>query len=640
MKKTILHSGILYVFTLTALLGFHGCKYLRTPVLGDVSVKAVSSRSITLDKPVLTDEGKPAATLNAYIGISGSISAEGTVISNFLEGPVNVLNSGYQFMGLETGQSYDIYVVAENISGSSISKISNISTEIPQIDPATYPEIANDEMGLFRWYLSVGDDEISDFSKIEAYDPGQGGLSSYRYSLAFITYFLTLEQYHKLPACPEIIKPRMDRLIQKMIEKPVWSYWADTSRGIVYLEPFMNRPYPEAHDPVAEKNIMYSGHLGHMIASYEMLYRDLKWSEPGSIVFKYSDTEQFVYDNNSLQKVLYDQMSNNWYHGIVCEPNAVFPECNQHPVLSLMLYDSVHGKDYSKVRDKFMDFFLKSMMINPVSHETCLFFLVKQKTTVSQEFANFGNGLSLLTIPLAWSGLLNIRTSVANGWNGTFMHAWQPEFIERHYPYQKERRLIEPDENTAYLKTEMILDQIVTPFFAMLASEVGDLETRDKLINWCRDYYKPVWEDGMLKYPVNEPVTIINPNNGFTASSQALTGILIAYAMANTKDGQKDVIASPFTERNFTSPIVTGVDYPNVVLRRAIYDFEKETLIVSTEGGALKNGSTSISIEQLDPSRTWCLIIDGCPAGNFSGISSMPIEVGLDQKHDIVLIAE
>jgi hypothetical protein len=172
MKKTFLHSGILYVFTLTALLGFQGCKYLRIPVLGNVSVKAVSSRSITLDKPVLTDAGKPAATLNAYIGISGSISAEGTVISNFMEGPVNVLNSGYQFMGLETGKSYDIYVVAENISGSCISKISNVSTEIPQIDPATYPEIANDEMGLFRWYLSVGDDEISDFSKIEAYDPG------------------------------------------------------------------------------------------------------------------------------------------------------------------------------------------------------------------------------------------------------------------------------------------------------------------------------------------------------------------------------------------------------------------------------------------------------------------------------------
>jgi hypothetical protein len=176
MKKTFLYSGILYIFIVTAVLGFQGCKYLRARILGDISIKAVSSRSITLDKPVLIDAGKPAATLNAYIGISGNISADGTVISDSLKGPVNVLNSGYQFKGLETGKSYDIYVIAENISGSCINKITNISTAIPQIDPASYPEIANDEMGLFRWYLSVGDDEISDFSKIEAYDSGQGGL--------------------------------------------------------------------------------------------------------------------------------------------------------------------------------------------------------------------------------------------------------------------------------------------------------------------------------------------------------------------------------------------------------------------------------------------------------------------------------
>jgi hypothetical protein len=640
MKDTCFLTQTIKFILVVMLLAVSGCKELRPPVLNDISIKGVSSRSITLEDPILSDAGNPQATVSAYIGLSGKIREDGPDVTDMLEGPVDVSKGSYQFNGLATGQSYDIIVVAKNTSGDSVKSITGVMPAVPEIDPAAYPEISNDEMGIFRWYLSVCDDPITDFSRIESFDKWQGGLSSYRYSLAFMTYFLTIEQYHKIPACPEIIKPRMDRLIQKMIERPVWSYWADTSRGIEALEPFMNRPYPEAHDPVGLKNIMYSGHLGHMIASYEMLYRDLKWSEPGSIVFKWSDDEAHVYDNNSLQRAMYNQMANNPHKSIECEPNAVFPECNEHPILSFMLYDHVHGTNYGEARKAFMDFFLLSRMISPITHETCLFYLVKQKTTLSQEFASFGNGLSLFSVPLAWLGVLNVRTSVANGWNGTFMHAWQPEFIERHYEFQKKRRVIETDSNTAYIKTEMILDQIATPFFAMLASEVGDLELRDKLVAWCKDYYKPVWVNDMLSYPVREPVTLINPRKGFTPTSQALTGILIAYAMANTKDGQRMVIEKPFTDRNFSAPKVSGIDFPNVLPNRAIYDFEKESLIVTVSGGALKTGNTVLNISQLDPARQWALITDGQLIRRFTGVSSIPVEVSLDKTHDIVLIAE
>jgi hypothetical protein len=640
MNKSKGFGVVLLIFFAVSLVFIAGCKTLRAPVLDELSIKGVSSRTITLDAPKLIDAGKPEASLTAYIGLTGEIKCDGTDVTSAIEGPVNVRKSGYQFKGLVTGMSYDIIVVAANICGSSVKTAAGITPATPQVDPASYPGIDGDEMGLFRWYLNVADDPIDDFSKIESFDPEQGGLSSYRYTLAFMTYFMTIEQYHKLPACPEIIRPRMDRLIQKMIERPVWSYWAETSKGVPPLEPLLNKPYPEAHDPVSDRNIMYSGHLGQMIASYEMLYRDMKWSRPGSIVFKFSDDEQFVYDNNSLQKVMHDQMKNNWHKSIACEPNAVFPECNQHPVMSFMLYDSVHGTNYGEARNAFMDFFLQARMISPVTHEACLFFLIKQRATVSQEFANFGNIISLVSVPAAWLGLINVRTSVANGWTGTFMHAWQPEFIERHYPFQKARRIVEPDANTAYLKTEMVLDQIATPFFAMLAAEVGDLSTRDKLIAWCRDYYKPSWENGMLKYPVCEPVTIIDPRKNFTPTSQALTGALIAYAMANKKDGQRDVIQKPFTDRNFTSPEITKVDYPNVLVKRAIYDFEKEALILTTEGGAMTQGSTVINIERLDPLRIWDLIIDGQYIRKLSGVSSLPLEIGLDRKHDIVLVAE
>jgi hypothetical protein len=42
--------------------------------------------------------------------------------------------------------------------------------------------------------------------------------------------------------------------------------------------------------------------------------------------------EVFEYSNRSLQKVIVDQMEQNEWVGVCCEPNAVFVVCNQFPV--------------------------------------------------------------------------------------------------------------------------------------------------------------------------------------------------------------------------------------------------------------------------------------------------------------------
>ena len=641
MNRNYIKSiGIMMCFTLAIFL-VPGCKSIA-PVLNDLSVKGFSSRTITIDMPTLLTKGDPVPTVEAYIGTTGGITVDGSTVTGSTEGPVDVSKSGYQFKGLTTGIGYDIIVIAKNKGGFSVKTKTNIVPAIPAIDPASYQQIGTDEMGLFRWYLSIGDDPISDFSKLPSYDEKQTEGSSYRYTMAFMTYFLILEQYHKLPACSEIIKPRMDRLIQKMQDRQVWSYWANTSQGVELLEPKMDKPYPEQHDPVGDQNIMYSGHLGQMIASYEMLYKDMKWSEPGSIVFKWSDTEEYVYNNYSLQKVMYDQMVNNTYHGIECEPNAVFPECNQHPILSFMLYDYVHGTNLAEARNLFLDFFLNRSMINPLTHETCVNYLVKQNIVVSQENPNFGNLASLYTIPYVLTGKLYLKSSAANGWTGTFMHAWQPEYIERHYPYQKKSHVIEPDSLTAHLdpKTEQATNQLATPYFAMYAAEVGDLTTRDKLVAWCKDFYKPTWDNGMLHYPAKEPVNI-NTTGEFSPNSNALTGALISFALANSKNGVWSLVNKPFTDQNFLAPKVTGVDFPNVLLKRAIYDFEKEALIITTVGGAeVPSGTTSFNVTQLDPTRTWKLFMDGLLQDEYTGVSSISITAPLSAKHDFTLIAE
>jgi len=640
MQKNSMKTFSTVICLFLAVLMMPGCKKAVAPELNDLSLKTCSARSATIDKPSFATPGDPAPTVEAYIGATGTISVDGLSVSGALQGPVDVSKDGCQFTDLVKGSSYDIIVIAKNKAGSSIKSLAGVVPAVPTVDPASYLEIGNDEMGMFRWYLSMCDDPLDDFSKIESWDQDQFYISSYRYSIAFTTYMLALQQYHKLPAWREYIKPRMDRLIQKMLLKQVWQYWAVRSKGVDFIEPLLNTPYPEEHDPVGHKNIMYSGHLGQMIGLYEMLYRDMKWDMPGSIVFKWSDTEEYVYNNYSLQKVMYDQMMYNQHQSIECEPNAVFSECNEHPILSFMLYDHVHGTKLAEARNNFLDFFLKKMFVDPLTHETAFFYLVKQKTMITQQFCSLGNGLSLVSVPLAWLGLVNINASISNGWNGVFMHGWQPDIIERHYPYQKKRHVVEPDSTSAHLKVEMVTDQLATPFFAMLAGEVGDTATSDKLIAWCKHNYKPTLDDdGMLHYPVG-PDTYVNlSRTKWSELPQAFTGVLITFAAVNPPNGVWKLHNRPFTQRDFESPQITGLDYPNILLKRAIYDFEKEALIVSTMPGK-GTGSTSINITQLDPSRTWDVIVDGENFCTVSGTSSTSVDVSMDAGHDIVLIAE
>ncbi len=541
-------------------------------------------------------------------------------------------------------------VVAETIAGDSVKAIEPTLPDFSNIDPDNYPGLGDREIGHLLWFFKVAEQPIEDFSLIPSKNingiPYTGsyqlGMSSYRYTIAFMTYFLALEQFHKLSACPEIIKPRFDRLIKKMISRPVWKYWAVTSQGVPPLEPNFDMPYEVEHDPVRIRNIMYSGHLGHMIALYEKLYADLKWSKDGAIVFSWSEDEKYIYSNHSLQRVMYDQMINLPDHCIECEPNACFPECNQHPILSFMLYDQTHGTEfYQKTKEPLMDWFLRTEMFSPVDHEVAGIYLVKQQTTLKQNGLDFGNFLNLFTIPASMMGFAYIHSSAADGWTGTFMNSWQPEFMARHYPYQKANRIIDIDDETARCRKDGIVDQISTAFFSMLVSEMGDAGLRDRLLNWTEKQYQPVWEeDGTFHYTSNVDISI-NVMPGFSKTSSSLTGKLVAIARANSQNGIWKMHNTAFDGTDPLTPRVTGTDdFPKMIFRRAIYDREKEALIITTSPGVAAEGMGGFTIDRLDPERTYLLQVDKETIENYSGTTMVRIDVDMEEKHDIILIAE
>ena len=84
------------------------------------------------------------------------------------------------------------------------------------------------------------------------------------------------------------------------------------------------------------------------------------------------------------------------------------------------------------------------------------------------------------------------------------MHAWQPEYIERHYVHQRKSIVTEIDENKATLKTytpELLAGDLYYGFFAMLTAEVGDIRTTNMLLNQTDEIYEKKWVDGKSVLP-------------------------------------------------------------------------------------------------------------------------------------------
>ncbi|MEM7183555.1 MAG: hypothetical protein AAF518_21785 [Spirochaetota bacterium] len=105
----------------------------EAPVLSDLSISSTGTTSITLEQPTFTTAGNPTPTVNAYIGIDGTISVSGSTISNSIEGPVDVASGSYQFASLASNTNYRIIVIAENSQGYSVKQIAQSTQSIAPV---------------------------------------------------------------------------------------------------------------------------------------------------------------------------------------------------------------------------------------------------------------------------------------------------------------------------------------------------------------------------------------------------------------------------------------------------------------------------------------------------------------------------
>jgi Linalool dehydratase/isomerase len=473
--------------------------------------------------------------------------------------------------------------------------------------------LSDAELGHQQEFVKLAFQDLDDWSDWEGAD--QRGMEAYRYQAAFMAYTLALQQYLSVPAYRELHQRTIARLIERILQKPVWDYWEVVSQGKDWYDPDFAGPLPAVRDPVRDRNIMYSGHLVHMAALYEMLYRDMRWDRPGAFTFRWSADEAYVYDLPTLITRIRDEMAAG-PGGVQCEPNLIFPECNQHPILAFKLFDPLHGTDLYATRTHFAKLFASAPMVDPATHEVVAFYRVKQHDVLGDLNPTVGMPADLAVWPLTKLGVMSFDSPSACGWTGTFMHGWDRETVERHYPHQREDHVVR-DASGAHLRNDLSA-QLSVGHFAALAVEVGDEETANALIETADALYRPEWHEGRLVYPLRAKPdeswrdTLIRwatwDQGGLTTH---LTDKLLALARSNRPNGVWKLHNEPWTDADFTYPLVGSVDFPRVLVRRAYWDAERETLHVTLVPGFGAPPSTRFRVTGLDPKRTWAVAGDG-----------------------------
>ena len=278
------------------------------------------------------------------------------------------------------------------------------------------PTLSEKDIGHLRHMARLANQLPGDWSGMGSdwWDIGEG---AHQYELAFMAYTLGIVQHRFTPAYQDFCRDTIAALIGKMMVPDIWQKWINASRGGKVVDPDQEELNPGWIDPLKKHNIMFKGHLLQMAALHEALYRTGKYIQPGAFTFEFKATtwgngnETFVYNLPELARIVHNEYVESGYEGVQCEPNRVYPMCNQHAVLGLIHCDQALGTGFSAdVLPKF------------------------KAAWQRKGYTDLETGSHMRMRWVRQDQIHPSQAAWADGWTGIFMHAWEPGFIESHLP--------------------------------------------------------------------------------------------------------------------------------------------------------------------------------------------------------------
>ncbi|KAI9924306.1 hypothetical protein ASPWEDRAFT_29875 [Aspergillus wentii DTO 134E9] len=487
------------------------------------------------------------------------------------------------------------------------------------VDLSKYPKLSHEQAGHLRHFYNLSAAIDGDWPHMGSQEPAQEFLDAYRYQLATMAYAAGVTHYHRMPAMRGLFKPLIRRLIHKMLRREVWGYWYLTSQSGIRLDPDLKELRKPWADPVVRENIMYSGHLLLMTSLYGMLFDDDEFEKPGSLVFRWDPlfwgmgSEEFSYDNRSLQGAIIAEMERNNWVGVCCEPNLVFVACNQFPIIAMRYNDVRDGTNV--VEDILGKYTAALEKHNMISRND----LYKDWVSVKQGHAAIPKNIGF------------------TAWAAAFMNTWNSEFVKsgftnhavgfitnidgeielQHPMIAGAYRAITTQSPNQSKSQSQILHQAreyytqnkptthfpyKEPTFGYVAkwlSELGKTTELSGLLAYADNHLHPTWENGGLYYPRNDAAT--DHQGRWTHMDPFSGNAAIGYARLNVENGQKKMWDSPWTREVLGErPWVDGIEYSmGVDALRGVWDDEVDAMVVTLREWAGRGVGVDFKVKNL-----------------------------------------
>jgi hypothetical protein len=463
------------------------------------------------------------------------------------------------------------------------------------INPGQYPALDKKAVGQLRHIVRLSRQLPGDWSDMGT-DLWYSAERTLTFQLSYMATAVGLAQYEYTPAYRELHRDTMDRLIQKMTLPDVWETWLNSSRAgtVRNKTPDLQRGWI---DPVRKHNIMLKGYLVQAAAMYDMLYRDGKYDRADAFTFRYmtgtwgNGPVTFRYSLPDIVRIIHQEYIDGGYQGVQCEPNLIFVQCNQPPILGLINYDQIHGTRYAvDVMPKFKDAWIKRGYVDRSSSQAVNFIVA---STGEQDRK---------------SGI------ITDAWNGSWMHAWDPDYVRGLYgnlkaPYS--RRLLSGDyarNVPPYGDKDMI--PLGFGLFSFWAAEMGDREVSNQLLAYAERNFNPVWKDGTYYYPRSMDHTVDSQGN--THGVDAWTGnALLALTRLNRGGGFRDLYSNPWGVEQIASPEIVNVDYASTSVNQARWDPARKALIVTLSAGPVRAARFEFDVLRLDRTKDYRVFRNG-----------------------------
>lgn len=475
---------------------------------------------------------------------------------------------------------------------------------------ADLPSLDLKQSGQLRHAHNIAQQLPGDYTYMQGPDPDNiGDFEGYRWQLKFMMQAQALAYKNYLPAAPGAFKADYKRLMDKLLCRDCWNYWATMSRFSKATPPVGIAPGEGWWDPIVKENIFYSGIVVSMAAQYAYLFNDHSYDRMGSIAFDrphYAKGPQRVeYSLPSALDTIYWQMVENGYLGVACQPDSVFNSCSQMPIEAMRFEDFRHGTQRADE-------------------------VITNHREAWRRLGGYIDGKPMPTVHLMSA---NKTVNIPWGLGYFVFNNWNPEYFRSTYPMTK-ASILRKDANgrievyamAQYGETEKaFLEGLPQPpvkreskggqavagahgTVALFLAEAGDPDVLT-LLKQVDAHMNPTWANGGLYYPRRDADWDDEGNViGVAPTASHAYGL----ARLDGGDGLHDLFANPMPKTRWDEPYLADVS-PEVDVARAVFVEADNRLVlrVRPPHGAGRSEARLTLANAKRPGQGWTLAVNG-----------------------------